>query len=167
MHLVSGSSARWSIRSPQPTSSIEPIETNALKPTLTRRLQSRIAVHRAPLWLRNPTVPRRAIPAANVALRPTTGFITPRQLGPISRIRPRRACSSTRRSSSTPAGPTSLKPAEMMIAPLTPTSAHSPMTSGTVDAGVTTTARSTGSGTAAMRGYDRMPSTLGRLGLTG
>ena len=124
-------------------------------------------MHRAPLWLRNPTVPRRAIPAANVALSPSTGFITPRQLGPISRIRPRRACSITRRSSSAPSGPTSLKPAEMMIAPLTPASAHSPMTWGTVGAGVTTTARLTGSGTAAMLGYDRMPSTFGRLGLTG
>ena len=53
------------------------------------------------------------------------------------------------------------------MAPLTPASTHSPITSGTTWAGVTTTARSTGSGTAAIVGYDRIPSTLGRLGLTG
>ena len=54
-----------------------------------------------------------------------------------------------------------------MIAPLTPASTHSPITRGTVAAGVTTTARSTGSGTALIVGYARMPITLGRLGLTG
>ena len=54
-----------------------------------------------------------------------------------------------------------------MIAPLTPASTHSAITPGTVGAGVTTTARSTGSGTAAIVGYARIPSTLGRFGLTG
>ncbi len=48
----------------------------------------------------------------------------------MSRIRPRRACSSTCRSSSAPSGPISLNPAEMMIAPLTPASTHSPITPG-------------------------------------
>ncbi len=63
------------------------------------------------------------------------------------RIRPRRASSSTSCSSLAPSGPVSLKPAEMMIAPFTPASTHSLITPGTVGAGVTTTARSTGSGT--------------------
>ena len=54
-----------------------------------------------------------------------------------------------RRNSAPPSGPTSLKPAEMMIAPRTPTSTHSPTTVGTVGAGVTITAKSTRSGTAA------------------
>ena len=67
---------------------------NALKPTRSRRLQSRIAVHSAPLWLMKPTLPGRAIAPANVALRPLQGAITPRQFGPISRIRPRRASAS-------------------------------------------------------------------------
>jgi hypothetical protein len=40
----------------------------------------------------------------------------------------------------------------MTIAPFTPASAHSPMMPGTAGAGVTTTARSTFSGTAAMFG---------------
>ena len=120
------------MRSPQFTSSIEPTETNALKPTFSRRLQSRIAVHNAPLWLMNPTLPGSAMLAAKVALRPTCGRITPRQFGPMIRILPRRACARTCFSSSTPASPHSLKPAEIMIAPLAPASTHSPMMPGTV-----------------------------------
>ena len=45
------------IKSPQPTSSIEPVETMALDPTCSRWLQSRIAVCNAPLWLRKATLP--------------------------------------------------------------------------------------------------------------
>ena len=70
---------------------MEPIETKALKPTIPRRLQSSMAVHRAPLWLMKPTLPGRAMPAAKVALRPVSGLITPRQLGPMMRMLPRRA----------------------------------------------------------------------------
>jgi hypothetical protein len=129
-----------------------PVETNALKPTNSRKLQSRMAVSSAPLWLRNATLPLLAIPEAKVALSPETGFITPRQFGPITRIFPRRAAASTCRSSSTPAGPISLNPAEMMMAPFTPTSTQSLMTPTTFAAGVTTTARSTFSGTAPILG---------------
>jgi len=53
------------------------------------------------------------------------------------------------------------------IAPRTPTEAHSPTTSGTVVAGVTITARSTGSGICATPGYALIPSTFDRFGLTG
>ena len=52
------------------------------------------------------------------------GFITPRQFGPMRRIPPRRACVRTSCSSSSPAAPNSRKPAEMMMAPCTPASAH-------------------------------------------
>ena len=97
-------------------------------------------------------LPGRAMAPAKVAFRPVIGFITPRQFGPMTRIRPRRACSRTRRSSSIPSAPVSLKPAEMMIAPRTPASTHSAIRSGTAGAGVTMTARSTRSGTAAMLG---------------
>jgi hypothetical protein len=41
----------------------------------------------APLWLKNATLPGRAIKLAKVAFSPNTGFITPKQLGPITRIR--------------------------------------------------------------------------------
>ena len=78
-----------------------------------------------------------------------------------------RDISSVRRSNSAPAAPTSLKPAEMMIAPGTPAAARSPITSGMLGAGVTRTARSTRSGTSAMRGYALMPRTLFRWGLIG
>ena len=167
MLRVCGSSPKYSMRSPQPTSSMEPIERNALKPTCSRRLQSRIAVQIAPLWLTSATLPGRAIVVAKVAFNPARGLITPRQLGPMMRMRPRLASSSTWRSSSAPALPASLKPAEMMIAPFTPAATHSRTTPGTVLAGVTITARSTLSGTAATVGYARIPSTLVRFGLTG
>ena len=134
-----------------------------------------MAVQSAPDWLMKPTLPARAIMLAakvafrpaKVAFRPAKGRITPRQFGPISRIRPRRACSSTCRSSSAPAVPVSLKPAEMTIAPRTPASTHSPIRSGTVGARVAMTARSTGSGTADSFGYALIPSTLGRFRLIG
>ena len=55
-------------------------------------------MHSAPLWLMNPTLPGRAIALANVALRPVSGLITPRQFGPITRMGPRRASATTSRS---------------------------------------------------------------------
>jgi hypothetical protein len=131
---------------------MEPRETKALKPTFSRRLQSRTAVQSAPLWLRNPTVPGRAMPAAKVALSFPPGAMTPRQFGPTMRIRPRRASARIWRSSSTPAAPVSLKPAEIMMAPRTPALAQSRMMPGTLAGGVTMTARSTLSGTARMPG---------------
>ena len=120
------------MRSPQPTSSIEPIERNALKPTCSRRLQSRMAVQIAPLWLTSATLPGRAMALAKVAFNPLIGLMTPRQLGPIIRMRPRRASSSTWRSRSAPAFPDSLKPADIMMAPFTPAATQSRTTPGTV-----------------------------------
>ena len=52
---------------------MEPTETNALKPTISRWLQSRMAVHRAPLWLMKPRCPRRAMELAKVAFTPYAG----------------------------------------------------------------------------------------------
>src|ERR1022692_4969738 len=104
MLRVRGSLPREYIRSPQPTSSIEPIEIKALKPTNSRRLQSRTAVQSAPLWLMKPTLPGRAMAEAKVALSPVRGLITPRQLGPMMRMLPRRASNRVWRSSSSPAG---------------------------------------------------------------
>jgi len=74
------------MRSPQPTSIIDPTETNALNPTFSSRLQSRTAVQSAPLWLMNPTLPERAMALATVALSPVSGLITPRLSGPTTRI---------------------------------------------------------------------------------
>ena len=45
-----------------------------------------MAVSSAPLWLRNATFPGKAMSWAKVAFRPASGFMMPRQLGPITRI---------------------------------------------------------------------------------
>ena len=68
----------------------------------------------------NPILPGSARGFANVAFKPMCGSITPTQFGPMIRILPRRSriCFS----SSAPAGPHSLNPAEMITAPLTPSS---------------------------------------------
>ena len=122
------------------------METKALKPTISLRLQSSTAVHSAPLWLMKPTEPGRAMVVAKVAFRPVSGLITPRQLGPITRMLAACASSSSWCSRAAPSGPISLKPAEMTMAPRTPFSPHSRMMPGMVGGGVTITARSTSSG---------------------
>ena len=63
------------------------METKALKPTFSCKLQSSTEVQSAPLWLMKPTMPGRAMPLAKVALMPVSGLITPRQLGPMMRMR--------------------------------------------------------------------------------
>ena len=77
-------------------------------------------MHRAPLWLMKPRFPGARMDAANVAFRPVSGFIKPRQFGPMIRIRPRRASVRISCSSLRPAAPVSRKPAVMMTAALTP-----------------------------------------------
>ena len=52
---------------------MEPSETKALKPTFSFKLQSRMAVQRAPLWLMKPTLPGRAMAAAKVAFKFAAG----------------------------------------------------------------------------------------------
>jgi hypothetical protein len=152
MLWVAGSFPKYVMMSPQPTSSIEPSETTALKPTFSRLLQSSTAVRSAPLWLTNPTVPGEEIPAAKVAFRPVGGRITPRQFGPTIRIPFARAVARIWRSSSAPSAPTSLKPAEMMTTALTPAAAHSSTVAGIVVAGVAMTTSSGTSGSDAMFG---------------
>ncbi len=130
------------MRSPQLTSSMEPSEMKALKPTFSRRLQSSTAVQSAPLWLRKATLPGRAMPAAKVAFSFAVGAMTPRQFGPMMRIPAFRAVARMSCSSATPSGPTSLNPAEMMTTCFTPASAHSRTMAGTEVAGVTITTNS-------------------------
>ena len=65
------------------------MEMNALNPTRLARLQSRMAVQSAPLWLMKPMLPGSASGLANVAFKPMCGSITPTQFGPMIRIRPR------------------------------------------------------------------------------
>ena len=131
-------------------------------------LQSRIAVSSAPLWLRNATLPALGARLANVASKPITGFMIPRQLGPITRMEPDPRCNCSRIlcSSAVPSAPRSRNPAEITTAAFTPASTHSPIKPGTVVAGVTTMARSTSAGTSPMLGNARTPHTSLCLGLT-
>ena len=116
-----------------------------LKPTCSCAAQSRMAVRSAPDCEMKATRPGRAMPAAKVAFIRSMGFMTPRQLGPTTRMPCFSAASRTWRSSSAPSSPISLNPALMMITPLMPASPHSATRPGAVLAGVTMTARSTGS----------------------
>ncbi len=104
---------------------------------------------------------------AKVALTPVRGLIRPRQFGPMSRKRAGRAAAKISASSRAPSAPDSLKPAETIMAPRTPARARSLTTPGTVGAGVAITARSISSGIVPTAGYDLMPKTLERFGLTG
>ncbi len=52
---------------------MEPTLTKALKPMLLAAAQSRMAVPRAPLWLKKATRPAGGMMWANVALRLTAG----------------------------------------------------------------------------------------------
>src|SRR5262249_23844183 len=125
----------------------------------------RIELQRAPLWLTKARRPSIAKRGAKVAFRPRLGIITPRQFGPTIRIWPRRAMIAS--SSFAPKGPDSLKPAEIIIAPVTPDSAHSWTTSGTVAAGVAIIAKSTLLRTAPIFGKAGRPRTVFRLRFTG
>ena len=109
-----------------------------------------MAVQSAPLWLMKPTLPGFAMSAAKVAFNLLLGTITPKQFGPTMRMPALLASSKTWRSSSTPTGPISLKPAEIMMTPFTPFAPQSFTMPGTVGGGVMMTARSGVSGTAVM-----------------
>ena len=130
---------------------MEPMETKPLKPTFSRMLQSSTAVHRAPLWLMKATLPGRAMLLAKVAFSPSTGFMTPRQLGPMMRMRPPMVCMISV-SSSAPLAPVSLKPAEMTMPPGIPSSTLSLSRAGTPSAGVHSTTRSGTSGSSCSEG---------------
>src|SRR5215467_6593170 len=148
-------------RSPEP-----PSDTMLEKPIRFGVAQSSIAVHTAPDWDTRPSDPGSAAPRAKVAFSPSAGRAMPRQLGPTRRTPQRRAFSSSARSSFAPSAPTSEKPAVITTAERTPAFPHSSITSGTVLAGVATTARSTRAGILATEGKQGTPLTAGYFGLT-
>jgi len=108
----------------------------------------RMAMPSAPLWLDMATLPGGGKTGAKVASRLTARSVLsmPMQLGPTIRIPALRTASSSSRSITVPSSPVSENPAEMTTRVLTPLSAHSPTTETTNLAGITTMARSTGSG---------------------
>ena len=93
------------------------------------------------------------MPAAKVALRPVSGLITPRQFGPMTRMPPRRAVGEdlalqlrALRADLLEAGRDDDRAADAGLGAL------AMIRPGTVAAGVTMTARSTGSGSTARLG---------------
>ena len=93
-----------------------PSETTLEKPTLLGCAQSSIAVHIAPDCETRPMVPGSGAAMREGRVQPVAGRMMPRQFGPMSRRRWRRAFSSIARSSAAPAGPVSAKPPEMTMA---------------------------------------------------
>ena len=124
-----------------------PSETTCENPIPSAPAQSITAVTSAPDWLTKATCPSTGMAPAKLALNLSRGTRSPRQLGP-STLRPSKAAASSasRRSSSAPSAPASRKPAEMTSTACTPASPQLRTTSGTLAAGVHTTARSGGDG---------------------
>ncbi len=102
-----------------------------------------MAVPKAPLCEIKAMFPCFGILFMNVALRLMLGRIIPKQFGPIIRRSYLCLISSILSSSALPSGPTSLKPAEIIISPFIPALPHCSTTSGTVFAGVAIIAKST------------------------
>ncbi len=102
-------------------------------------------MHSAPLWLRKPTLPGRAIARGEGGVQPADGIHHAQAVRP-DQPDPRTRCARAPAVPAPPPGRPSLNPAEITIAPRTPAFTHSPTTLGTVAAGVTITARSTASG---------------------
>jgi hypothetical protein len=148
---VAASDTRKSRTSPKSTSAAPPSDTTLVKPTPAACAQSSSAPQMAPDCDTSAKLPGRAAVRANVASRPTSVRIAPRQLGPRMRTPWRRAAASISPCSARPASPASPNPLESTIAALTPAAPASAMMPGTVRAGVASTARSGAAGSLARR----------------
>jgi hypothetical protein len=106
--------------------------------------QSRMAVHSAPDCEITEMTPRAGVCRAKEALRSWSVLISPKQLGP-RRCTPREVHRrSSSASSRAPSGPTSLKPAVMVISALAPASMACSAAACTCFVGTAITAISTG-----------------------
>mmetsp|Transcript_47571 Transcript_47571/g.119767 ORF Transcript_47571/g.119767 Transcript_47571/m.119767 type:complete len:273 (+) Transcript_47571:1700-2518(+) len=144
-----------------------PADTNDDQPNPSPALQSRMAVPSAPLWLSMATLPSGVMTGLNDALRLMRGVMMPRQLGPTMRTLCLAAMSVICLIRAAPSGPISPKPAVMMMAPGTPSSHTSCITSGTLRAGMVITTRSNFSGMSFRLGQASCPRTVLRLLFTG
>jgi len=115
-------------------------------------VQSMMLPHSAPDWDTNAMWPAGGMPGTKVVLSGVWVSITPMPFGPMIRMPWRRPAATIASSSAAPRGPTSRKPPEITIAARIPRRPHASIVSGTRAAGMTSTASSTGSGTAAMSG---------------
>src|SRR5664280_1470482 len=128
------------------TSARLPAETNVDRPSLRCATDSRIAMPSAPDWEKKPILPRPGEIGAKVAFSEIAGSVlmTPRQLGPITRMPLANAVTTNWRSAARPADPVSPKPEEMITSPRTDLRAHSSTTAATLAAGVAITATDRG-----------------------
>ena len=147
MLSVRGSEIMYSSTSPKSMSDEEPRDTTVEKPTLFGLAQSRMAAHSAPDCEIRPMLPLSALACAKVALTPSCGRMTPRQLGPSRRMRWRCAASTTWRSSSAPRAPDSEKPPDSRITAFTPARPQASISAGVFSARIAITTRSRRCGT--------------------
>jgi len=132
-------------------SALLPMLKTLEKPIFWASAVSKTPVMRAPDWEMRPMDPGSGM-APKLALSLADVLATPRQLGPRKRTPAARARPTVCSSSAKPAGPVSLKPAEMTTAAWVPLSPRAPIASGTSGAGRTITARSGALGSEAMSG---------------
>ena len=151
---VTSSCAHQVSRSVGDTSYLSPAEANEDTPIPSRDICSSSAIPTPPDCTISPATPRTGWPAVNVASSPIHGMITPKQLGPSSRIPYRRQTAS----SSAPAAP---RHELITISARTPCRPHCPATCGTAAGGTAITARSTGPGRSPTEATHGTPSISG------
>ena len=152
--LVESSSIQYCMKSLPDTSTRLPADPKVETPRLRRAADASTAIPSAPDWANRPRCPCGGSVGASEALSRTAGslLISPKELGPTTRmpaLRARRSSSACRRA---PSRPSSAKPEDTTSRALTPASAHSSTTSSTAWAGTAMMARSTFPGTAATDG---------------
>ncbi len=124
-----------------------------------------------PLWLISASLPgssgSASMAAFSVSGTRLATLTTPRQFGPSSRSPPARATATIASCRSRPTASASAKPAEKMVAAVTPLSIQPAMASGTSRAATMMKAWSTGPSTARMLGKAGAPMISARPGLIG
>ncbi len=129
--------------SPRSTSAMSPSEMKCEKPVPRAFAQSRTAATIPPDWATNASLPAAGIRGAKLAFKPECGTMTPKQFGPMIRIRYRPAASSIACRSAWPAAPPpSPKPLLITTAARVPRCPNSSINPGTVSGVVAITARS-------------------------
>ena len=156
---VTSSCAHQVSRSVGDTSYLSPADTKDDTPIPSRDICSSSAIPTPPDCTTRPTTPRTGWPAVKVASRPIHGMITPKQLGPSSRMPCRRQAAF----SSAPAAP---RQELSTIRARTPWRPHCSATPGTAAGGTAITARSTGPGRSSTDATHGTPSRVWACGLT-
>ena len=145
------------------------MDINFENPNSLSAAKSRTAVQSAPLWDIKETFPEAGMRVEKLALSRTagSGLITPRQLGPTTRMSASLQMETIRFSISSPSWPTSRKPAETITIPLIPFSTASFTAFSAGFGGRIIIARSTASGISPIEGYAFTLDIAFALGFTG